>query len=144
MALHELIYTSLATREMSPSDLTGILDQAREKNARRNITGLLVYYRQTFMQSLEGDKAEIFSLFDTISQDTRATKSYLMWDAPIEQRSFPSWSMAFLAPGDLSLEENPAYSNFLATGFGQEVPGSRNTLGKQFLMSLRNDFLNRG
>ncbi len=141
MDLHELIYTSLATREMSTVDLTVLLDQSRRNNLRLGMTGLLVYHQREFMQILEGDKAEIFSLYGKICKDNRNQRNYLMWHGPIEQKSFADWSMAFLTPGDLSLEDNPAYSSFLQTGLSQEKPGSPRTLGKEFLISLRDDFL---
>ena len=38
MGLHELTYCSLATRAMSPTDLTAPLDEVREPNLQRDIT----------------------------------------------------------------------------------------------------------
>jgi hypothetical protein len=141
MGLHELVYVSLATREMSPSDLTELLEQSRQKNARLNITGLLVYHNREFMQVLEGTKTEIFSLYDTISKDERNTNNYLMWDGPLAQRGFESWSMAFLAPAELSLEGKEAYSTFLQTGLMTLGRSQPETAGKVFLTTLRDDFL---
>lgn len=40
--MHELIHVSLANRKMSPEELLSLLLQSREKNARLDITGLLV------------------------------------------------------------------------------------------------------
>lgn len=108
MQIHELIYVSAATREMSPEDLISLLDQSREKNARLSITGLLVYHKKEFMQLLEGDKAEIFTLYETICRDDRNHHNHLMWDGSIKQRSFSDWAMAFIAPADLSLTGKPA------------------------------------
>lgn len=141
MGLHELIYLSTATRDMSIEDLSALLDQSREKNARLSITGLLVYHRREFMQLLEGDKADIFSLYETICRDERNHGNRLMWDGPIVERSFANWSMAFLTPSNLSLEGKPAYSNFLDVGLSQQVFGAAKTMGKRFLLSLRDDFL---
>ena len=69
--LHELVYVSEATRDMSIADLTSLLDLSREKNTRLSITGLLVYYDQKFMQLLEGERTDIFSLYETIYMDER-------------------------------------------------------------------------
>ena len=143
MEFHELIYVSAATREMSLSDLTELLDQSREKNSRLHITGLLVYHRREFMQLLEGQKEDIFSLYETICGDDRNQQNRLMWDGPVAQRSFEDWSMAFLIPGELSLEGKPAYSSFLQHGLSQQVLGSSKTVGKTFLMTLRDDFLRK-
>jgi hypothetical protein len=143
MELYELIYVSLATREMSRADLTELLDQSRRKNARLNITGLLVYHQKEFMQLLEGNKDDIFSLYDTICQDERNTQNHLLWDGPIQQRSFADWSMAFLLPGGLPLEGKPAYSFFLQHGLSAQEMSPRKTMGKSFLISLREDFLSK-
>ena len=143
MELYELVYVSAATREMSPSDLTDILDQSREKNDRLHITGLLVYHQSEFMQLLEGSKAEIFSLYETICKDERNQQNRLMWDGPIAQKSFEDWSMAFLAPSELSLEGKPAYSSFLQRGLSAQALATPRTIGKRFLVSLRDDFLRK-
>jgi hypothetical protein len=142
MELHELIYVSLAESEMSTADLTAMLEQARERNTKIGITGLLVYRRQEFTQILEGNKADIFALYDRICKDKRHKGQYLMWDGPIQQRSFADWSMAFLTPSDASLKGKPAYSGNLKIGPSQRVQSLPKTMGiRMFLLSLRDDFL---
>ena len=141
MRLHELIYVSMATREMSLTDLTALLDQSREKNARLNITGLLVYHKMEFMQLLEGRREDIFELYDTICRDERNKQNHLLWDGPIAQRSFADWSMAFITSDDISLESYPAYSTFLQQGLSQYAMSTPKTMGKSLLVSLRDDFL---
>lgn len=143
MELHELIYVSAATKEMAAEDLNSLLDQSREMNVRLGITGLLVYHHREFMQLLEGNKADIFSLYEAICLDERNQQNHLLWSGPIEQRSFADWSMAFLAPGDLALEGRPAYSDFLQHGLGQLALDAPRTMGKTFLMTLKDDFLRR-
>lgn len=143
MDLHELVYVSSATKEMEHDDLTSLLEQSREKNERLSITGLLIYHRREFMQLLEGTKEEIFSLYETICNDDRNRQNHLLWDGPIENRSFANWSMAFLVPDNLSLQNNPAYSTFLQTGTLNRVVGPPRSMGKRFLLSLRDDFLRR-
>lgn len=141
MELHELIYISLATQEMSIADLTDLLDQSRQKNSKFNITGLLIYHKKEFMQLLEGKKDDIFSLYDTICKDERNTQNHLLWNGPIQQRSFADWSMAFLLPAELSLAEKPAYSSFFQHGLNAQAMSTPKTIGKSFLISLREDFL---
>lgn len=142
MELHELVYVSLAEWAMSTADLTALLEQAREKNTRLNITGLLVYHRGEFTQMLEGAKTDIFNLYATICEDVRHRAPYVLSHGSIGQRSFSHWSMAFLAPSDQSLEENPAYSSYLDTGLIEQVLSSAKTIGRRmFLISLRDQFL---
>jgi hypothetical protein len=91
---------------------------------------------------LEGDKAEILALYEKICADKRHKLPRVLWDGPIEQRSFADWSMAFLTPSDVSLEGKPAYSSYLKTGLSEKILNSPETLGRRmFLLSLRDEFL---
>lgn len=143
MELYELVYISIATRKMSTADLAELLDQSREKNARLNITGLLVYHNREFMQLLEGDKSTVFSLYETICKDPRNVQNHILYDGPIQQRSFANWSMAFLAPAEQPLADKPAYSDFLQNGLSKQVINTPKTAGKSFLLMLRDDFLRK-
>jgi hypothetical protein len=55
-SMHELIYCSMATGEMLEADIIDLLKVARAKNARLEVTGLLVYQQRTneFLRILEG------------------------------------------------------------------------------------------
>jgi len=141
MALHELTYSSLATRDMSHADLLDLLRQAREKNARHGITGLLLYRQQEFMQLLEGERSEIFAMYESICADPRNRNNNLMWDGPIEQRSFPDWSMAFLAPDELELKTWPGYTDFFGTGYDALARSRNASTGKRFLLWYREALL---
>jgi len=138
---HELIYTSCATREMDEINLVELLIQSREKNARLEITGLLVYGNREFIQLLEGNKTEIFSLYDTIVKDSRHQQVNLLWDSTIKKRSFTDWSMAFLNIRHIDRDKLKAYSHFLQNGVSSlHLTGSKST-GRQLLIGMRNDFL---
>lgn len=143
MELHELIYVSVATREMSHADLTALLDQSREKNARLKITGLLVYYRGEFAQMLEGSKSDVFSMYETICRDARNHQNRLLWNGRIEQRALADWSMAFLAPSESALKGKPGYSTFLEAGFGVQDRSLPPSWAKTFMLTLRDDFLEK-
>jgi hypothetical protein len=141
MELYELIYVSTATGDMSPAELATLLDEVRHKNAQRNITGLLVYHHHEFMQLLEGDKAEIFSLYQKVAEDKRHQRVTLMWSGAIAERAFGSWQMAFLGLDDMAIEKAAGYSDFLKNEFTAQVLRDTPSIGKDFLLSLRNDFL---
>ena len=55
-SMHELIYSSMATGEILEADILGLLKVTRHKNARLEVTGLLVYQKRTneFLQISEG------------------------------------------------------------------------------------------
>lgn len=46
MALHEIIYVSLASHDMAEAELLQLLDEARVYNVAHGITGLLMYHRR--------------------------------------------------------------------------------------------------
>lgn len=80
---------------MSDEELAKLLTQAREANARQNITGALVYGENQFMQIIEGDEATLAMLYAKLLQDGRHGQVFKFADKPIAQRSFAEWSMAF-------------------------------------------------
>lgn len=138
---HELVYTSCATREMNKKDLTELLEVSRDKNARLNITGLLVYHNREFIQLLEGAKKDIFDLYDTICEDERNTQNQLLWDGEIKQRSFTDWAMAFVDTRDIDTSELEAYSPFLKEGITSlNLTGSK-SMGRRMLLAMRDKFL---
>lgn len=138
MALHELIYVSLAARPMDTAALTDLLDEARAYNDRHGITGMLIYHGQEFLQLIEGEEAEVMALFDSVWKDPRHQQIYKMWDAPITERSFCAWAMGFVAPGEAALQGRPGYDALLAQGLAASSQGSQ---GKKILCKLRDDFL---
>jgi hypothetical protein len=138
---HELLYTSLAVREMNTDDLTGLLAQSREKNARLKITGLLIYSKREFMQLLEGNKEDIFELYNTIVKDERHQQVKLLWDGEIEDRSFKDWSMAFLNIDDIEQDKLDGYSRFLQQGLASLHLTGNQSIGRRLLIDLRDEFL---
>ena len=93
--LYELIYTSVATRPMDTAGLDELLDVARSRNETLNITGLLIYDEQGFMQLLEGEKADVDAVFASIKKDKRHYDIAVYHRGDIAERAFGDWSMAF-------------------------------------------------
>lgn len=141
MALHEIIYVSLATRGMAQPELLSLLDQARVHNEARGITGLLMYHGQEFLQLLEGERADVEALFATIHHDARHQQVYVMWEGPVQARSFERWAMGFVSPDEAALRERPGYEAVLSDGLLSAGQGSN---GKKILLRLRDDFLRTG
>lgn len=138
MALYEIIYVSLATRDLSPEELAQLLDRARVHNASQGITGMMIYHRREFMQLLEGEHDAVQRLFDHIAEDPRHQQVRKLWDGPVRERGFSDWGMAFVAPDALDLRSKPGYRDLLDKGLGT---ASGDSTGKKLLLSLRDDFL---
>lgn len=96
---------------MSDQELLGLLDQARKGNGRRDITGILLYIKGTFLnpvkdksvpesegrfiQVLEGNEADVMAAFDRISADARHQDIMVLKEAEISHRNFDTWNMGF-------------------------------------------------
>ena len=115
-----MIYGSSATENFSQDDLIPLLKQAREKNQRLNITGLLLYHDGNFMQALEGEKEAVETLFGVIQQDTRHRSILTFLKRSIARREFSDWSMGFVNLGSVDATELPGYSDYLDVPLNSE------------------------
>ena len=96
---HTLIYVSHSKNPLhdGPSSevIQGILAQSRSRNATRGVTGALLFTGGCFCQVLEGDRAAVDEIFDSIQRDDRHRNISLLSLRPTSQRVFPKWSMAY-------------------------------------------------
>ncbi|WP_160062089.1 BLUF domain-containing protein [Psychromonas sp. L1A2] len=93
--MFELLYTSVAPQCLSEAELMDILIKSRIKNKELGITGLLIYHDREIMQILEGEKATVKALFQTICDDLRHTSAGVFYEGNIKERAFTDWSMAY-------------------------------------------------
>ena len=107
-----LIYVSSATKEMTESDLLELLKKARERNAEKNITGMLLYANQNFIQILEGDSDDVLDIYHRILNDTRNTGNIIIQKKAIADRSFPDWTMGFKHISNAEIEATDGFSAF--------------------------------
>lgn len=101
--MYRIVYVSDAVRPMTQEDLDTVLSAARAFNAGRNISGLLVYAQQSFLQVLEGDPASIELAYSRAAASPLHT-NLRRTDVHVSGgRRFPQWSMGFdrAAPGDV-------------------------------------------
>jgi len=114
--LTHLIYSSAATPEFNPADLTTIMQIARSKNAQQSITGMLLYTAGSFFQVLEGDEARLTELFARISLDPRHRNVTKIIQEPIAQRSFGHWTMGCVEVAPTELEKIEGLNDFFQHG----------------------------
>lgn len=136
--LTELVYCSVATRIMTPDDLRDLLEVAREKNARLNVTGILLYSNLTreFVQMLEGERDVVEELMAVIANDERHTSVDVMFQGEIEQRSFKDWSMAFRRLEELDPELLEGCTTFVADALPASSLEGRNSRARTVMSSL--------
>ena len=109
--MYYMLYISTAAKPMNYDELTALLNQCRENNRQRNITGMLLYQHETFMQMLEGEKQEVLDVFETIKNDSRHTGIHIVHTGDIDQRNFKDWSMGFFNMDRAG--EFPEYKDFI-------------------------------
>ena len=108
-----IIYVSRAIHSMTEEELRFLLHQSRKRNKRQNITGLLLYVGNNFIQLLEGERRDVEDVYDSILKDNRNSGNIILLNEPIQERDFPNWSMGF-QPIDKSVKNWPdSLSDFL-------------------------------
>ena len=104
------VYASRATRPLSDDELTSLLAAACDRNESHDVTGMLLYARESFLQQLEGDGEAVEEIFQSISVDERHTDIRLLSRRSISDRGFPEWRMGFEHPDAASLSARlPGY-----------------------------------
>ncbi|SPO34781.1 uncharacterized protein PSFLO_00252 [Pseudozyma flocculosa] len=92
----QVVYTSSAlTRHVSREEISDILQHSRRNNARRGITGLLLYRDGSFVQFLEGPAHEVDGVYQKIEADPRHRGIVRILRKTVEKRDFSKWEMAF-------------------------------------------------
>lgn len=99
--MRQLMYVSAARGRPATADLNAILAVARRNNAAAQVTGMLVYLDQGFLQILEGPHDSVQKIYDQIAKDERHTGLLVLMDHDVPARLFADWSMGFeqLTPG---------------------------------------------
>jgi hypothetical protein len=93
--LVSLVYTSTASAPFRETALTHLLEQCRALNGAREVTGMLLYRGERFIQVLEGPAHIVQRLARTIGQDPRHRDMRILIEEPLEERRFADWTMGF-------------------------------------------------
>jgi hypothetical protein len=113
--LFSLTYVSTATMPFSKVDLLDLLTKSRKTNASLGISGMLLFKDGNFLQSLEGEKKNIESLYEKIALDTRHKTVVILSMEYCSERSFPDWSMGFRDLRSSDVATIPGFTVFLDT-----------------------------
>jgi len=113
--VHSLVYTCMARQPMGEQEIKEILEVSRRNNAARDITGILFYRNNQFLQVLEGEETTLHRLMETIRNDPRQTGLAIL-DEGKHPRLFGEWAM------DFKLINSNATESKTADGFIQLPP----------------------
>ena len=92
----QIIYASIASREISSEEIRELLNVARKNNASVNVGGLLVFHEGCFLQVLEGPRVAVEAIFKYVKTDPRHEKVKLLLRSEIDEKQFSEWSMAYI------------------------------------------------
>ena len=87
------LYASRISKTQTSATLRAILESSRKNNTKHGITGVLVATGDSFIQVLEGGRAQVCETYNHIAQDKRHTNVTILSFEEITQRSFEGWSM---------------------------------------------------
>jgi hypothetical protein len=91
--LSQIVYVSSRQAICTDEEIEKILASCKKNNPPLNITGVLLYSKNKFIQLVEGDYKLINELYSKIQKDTRHSQVILLSMGPIKEKSFPSWHM---------------------------------------------------
>src|SRR5579871_6416968 len=90
-----LVYLSAAALQFSEQDLLTLLAKSRACNSKLDVSGMLLFKDQNFLQVLEGEEKTVLRLYQKIAQDPRHTGFTILYRGRSTRRDFPDWSMGF-------------------------------------------------
>ena len=110
MPLVRLIYASRKTEHWNDAELESLILEARENNHRHLVTGCLVFNRKFFMQALEGSRAQVNDIYNSICRDRRHKELELLYYDYVDQREFGDWDMYYVPDSQISKQLILKYS----------------------------------
>ncbi|MGC2467028.1 MAG: BLUF domain-containing protein [Candidatus Acidiferrum sp.] len=113
--MFHLVYASSALQPFTKPELQALLEQARRKNDKLGVTGMLLYKDGNSMQVLEGEQDTVGKLGETIERDPRHRGVLVLLRGTSEQRLFPDWTMGFRDLTNHNVAKTPGYTEFMNT-----------------------------
>jgi len=120
--LVQLLYASRAASAVTAEMTESILQQSRAKNPEMGITGVLCHGGDVFMQLLEGGRAPVNDLYNTIVRDPRHQRVMLLHYREVAERHFAGWTMGHVRLDKinpsllLKYSERPVLDPFAVSG----------------------------
>jgi hypothetical protein len=96
------LYASRPAPSFDSRALDRILEQSRNNNPSKGVTGLLCVSDNLFVQVLEGGRDEVCTLFNAIVRDDRHGHLRLLTYDEIDERRFGNWTMGHVSIAKLN------------------------------------------
>ncbi|MFM7698982.1 MAG: BLUF domain-containing protein [Limnohabitans sp.] len=99
--LNDLAYLSYCSQAQFPmrhDEIERILKTSQRNNQHDEITGLLTFSGEVFVQFLEGTHAALQNLMDRIQNDTRHNNIIILSEGGSHERMLAGWDMELVTP----------------------------------------------
>ncbi len=116
--LQALVYVSTASHHLSEAEISHLLDRARKRNAKEQVTGVLLYSHGNFMQYLEGPRAGVACVYEHIVADRLHHGIVELVREPIAAREFSDWTMAFRSISAFGMSSPENFDNLFIAKIG--------------------------
>lgn len=133
----QLLYISAATHEFTEEELQELLAVARVKNEEQGVSGMLLFHEGSFIQALEGDKAQVEDIYNRIGKDPRHTETQILFRGEVDHRDFDGWSMGFYRSNQSSAKNLEGFHQFLKSGFRNKDEEVNSSLARKALQAFR-------
>ena len=104
--LKTICYISDSRINNSLTDFNNLTLTAKSNNAKNNITGILVYKNNNFLQVFEGQSNTVDDIFSKIRVDDRHSNIFKIIDTTIDERIFEEYNFGFTVVSDRSALKN--------------------------------------
>lgn len=113
----QIVYTSKASTDVDDAQVVKIHMTALKNNVQRDVTGMLLYTKGTFLQVIEGEASTIDRLLEKIRSDTRHHDVEIVVRNSIKHREFKNWSMGYRRLDDSDVKALLNFAPFFQDGF---------------------------
>ena len=91
----QIVYISTASPGLGSGEFESLLESARLRNRAEELTSLLIYDGQRFMQAIEGPEARVERCLSRIAGDSRHVGVDIMFARTVLVRGFGTWDLQF-------------------------------------------------
>lgn len=110
--VYQLVYSSIALKSISDTQVARLLTDSYEFNRQHNITGCLVYHGHEFLHLLEGERDEVLNLYARISKDKRHKHVTFIFDGEVKERVF---DLPYMAGDKLTTIDAPEIKSLISS-----------------------------
>jgi hypothetical protein len=89
----QIVYISTAKINLSRAEVEVMLTRARARNLQNDVTGLIFFNGQRFLQALEGEEAVVRRTYARIAANPNHFAMVLLSERQIDRREFGPWAM---------------------------------------------------